>query len=134
MLEAGREASEDHLAARATPWGIEAFARGYAAQHGLQLEDRDAFRRRFDSPVPGEPLKVMFGPIADGVPAGRLVLWLDKLDLTVKRYFVLAVVPGPHGPEVVSREVSDAERSAATLDALASDAALRHSGAALSLR
>jgi hypothetical protein len=134
VLEAGREASEDYLAARATPWGIEAFARGYAAERGLQLEDCDAFRRRFDSPVPGEPLKVMFGPIADGVPAGRLVLWLDKLDLAVKRYFVLAVVPGPHGPEVVSREVSDAERSSATLDALAAESALRHSGAALSLR
>jgi hypothetical protein len=134
VLEAGREASEDYLAARATPWGIEAFARGYAAQRGLQLEDRDAFRRRFDSPVPGEPLKVMFGPIADGVPAGRLVLWLDKLDLAVRRYFVLAVVPGPHGPEVVSREVSDAERSTETLDALAAESALRHSGSALSLR
>ena len=84
--------------------------------------------------MPGEPLKVMFGPIADGVPAGRLVLWLDKLDLAVKRYFVLAVVPGPHGPEVVSREVSDAERSTATLDEIAAEAALRHSGAALSLR
>jgi hypothetical protein len=126
VLHAGREASDDHIAARATPWGIEAFARGYAAQRGLQLEDRDAFRRRFDSPVPGEPLKVMFGPIAAGAPAGRLVLWLDRLDLAVKRYFVLAVVPGPHGPEVVSREVTDAERSAATLDALAVEAALRH--------
>ncbi len=134
VLEAGREASDDYLAVRATPWGIEAFARGYAAQRGLQLEDRDAFRRRFDSPVPGEPLKVLFGPIADGVPAGRLVLWLDKLDLAVKRYFVLAIVPGPHGPEVVSREISDAERSTATLDALAAEAGLRHSGAALSLR
>jgi len=131
VLHAGREASDDHIAARATPWGIEAFARGYAAQRGLQLEDRDAFRRRFDSPVPGEPLKVMFGPIAAGAPAGRLVLWLDKLDLAVKRYFVLAVVPGPHGPEVVSREVTDAERSAATLDALAAEAALRHADAPL---
>ena len=33
----------------------EAFARAYAAARGMQLEDRDAFRRRFDSPVPGTP-------------------------------------------------------------------------------
>lgn len=107
----GAEASADHLAARTTPWGLEAFARGYAAERGMVLEDRDAFRRRFDSPVPGVPLKVLRGG------GRRLVLWLDTSDLAAKRHVLIGI--GPAG--VVHHQVDDAGRSVANLDRLAAE-------------
>jgi hypothetical protein len=145
----GREAATAHTALRATPWGIEAFAREYARSRGLTLEDRDAFRRGFDSPVAGMPLKVLGGEIADGL-RGRLVLWLDPTDLSAKSYWLLAVVPSAGGPAprppagapysadvrgralVLSLEVPDAGRTATNLDALAAAAGLLSSQQALS--
>ena len=111
-LRAGSEASADHVAARATPWGIEAFARGYAASRGMQLEDRDAFRRRFASPVPGAPLKVLRGDRC------RLVLWADYSDVARSTYHLIGV-----GARTVAHQVDDAGRSAANLDRLAAEVA-----------
>ena len=110
--ETGTELSADHTATRAGPWGIEAFARGYAGARGMQLEDRDAFRRRFDSPVPGVPLKVLRRDRC------RLVLWLDPSDLTARRYHLVGI-----GARTVAHEVDDAGRSAANLDRLAAEVA-----------
>ena len=45
----GDEVTADHTAAHAGPWGTEAFARAYAAARGMRIEDRDAFRRRFEA-------------------------------------------------------------------------------------
>ena len=106
----GREARADHAASRALPWGLEAFARGYASARGMVLEDRDAFRRRFESPVPGTPLKVLRGK------GCRLVLWADCSDVTRRTYHLIGV-----GKRTVAHEVDDAGRSAANLDRLAAE-------------
>ena len=82
----------------------------YAPRAAWQLEDRDAFRRRFDSPVPGTPLKVLRG---EGC---RLVLWADYCDLTARRYHLIGV-----GARTVAHEVDDAGRSVANLDRLAAE-------------
>ena len=76
----------------------------------MQLEDRDAFRRRFDSPVPGTPIKVLR---RDGC---RLVLWTDHSDLTARRFHLIGV-----GARTVAHEVDDAGRSFANLDKLAAE-------------
>ena len=106
----GSEVSTDHTTAHAGPWAVEAFARGYAAARGMQLEDRDAFRRRFDSPVPGVPLKVLRGD------RFRLVLWADYSDVTRRTHHLIGV-----GARTVAHEVDDAGRSAANLDRLAAE-------------
>ena len=115
--QAGSEVAADHTAAHAGPWGAEAFARAYAAARGMELEDRDAFRRRFDSPVPGTPVKVLRG---DGC---RLVLWTDDSDLTVRRFHLVGI-----GSRTVAHEVDDAGRSAANLDRLAAEVCAPLSG------
>jgi hypothetical protein len=108
--QTGGEVAADHTAAHAGPWGTEAFARAYAAARDMELEDRDAFRRRFDSPVPGTPIKVLR---RDGC---RLVLWTDDSDLTARRFHLIGV-----GARTVAHEVDDAGRSSAKLDALAAE-------------
>ena len=77
---------------------------------GWSLEDRDAFRRRFESPVPGTPLKVLRGK------GCRLVLWADYCDVTRRTYHLIGV-----GKRTVAHEVDDAGRSAANLDRLAAE-------------
>ena len=79
---------------------------------GWSLEDRDAFRRRFESPVPGTPLKVLRGK------GCRLVLWADYSDVTRRTYHLIGV-----GERTVAHEVDDAGRSAANLDRLAAEVA-----------
>jgi len=106
----GDEVTADHTAAHAGPWATEAFARAYASARGMQLEDRDAFRRRFDSPVPGTPIKVLR---RDGC---RLVLWTDHSDLTARRFHLIGI-----GTRTVAHEVDDAGRSFANLDKLAAE-------------
>ena len=109
-LELGREAKADHAASHALPWGLEAFTRGYASTRGMVPEDRDAFRRRFESPVPGTPLKVLRGK------GCRLVLWADYSDVTRRTYHLIGV-----GKRIVAHEVDDAGRSIANLDRLAAE-------------
>jgi hypothetical protein len=138
-FRAGREVETEDVATRAGPWGIEAFARGYARSRGMRLEDADEFRRRFLSPLAGVPLKVLFGPLAGTGATGRLVLWIDRSDLAAgKRYLNVAVVAAPAGGAqqvagywvvehagalVIAEEVPDHGRSLERLDALASVAA-----------
>jgi hypothetical protein len=125
-----RDAKAVDVHHRSVSWGLEAFAREYARTRGLALEDRDEFRRRFDSPIPGAPLKVMFGSLGGG--RGRLVLWLDRTGHPAPRFWNLAVVPrpavipdlAPYRAEVrgdvliVAEEVPSEGRSLERLDAL----------------
>jgi hypothetical protein len=125
-----RDAKALDVGRRSVSWGLEAFAREYARTRGLALEDRDEFRRRFDSPIPGAPLKVMFGSL--GGARGRLVLWVDRTDHPAPRFWNLAVVPRPaviphlasYRTEVrgdvliVAEEVPSEGRSLDRLDAL----------------
>jgi hypothetical protein len=99
-----------HIGLRAGPWGIEAFARGYANPSRMRLEDVDEFRHRFDSPIPGRPLKVLRA--SDDL---RLVIWLSRYELP-KQHWLLAIAPDG---EVTAQQVTDEGRSADALDALA---------------
>jgi hypothetical protein len=125
---ARREVIASHVALRAGPWGIEAFARGYASARGMRLEDCEEFRRRFDAPLPGRPLKVLRA--SDDL---RLVLWLSRFELP-KQHWLLAIVPAREGPPpavdgyvvaarsgalCVAVPVGDEGRSGAALDTLA---------------
>lgn len=127
---AGGEIHQDEVAARALPWGLEAFAAQYAASRGLRAEDPDAFRHRFRSPVPGAPVRVLYGELGDGV-RGWLALWVDE-SLPQTRNRLLAVAPAPAGAVpapgyeahvadgllVLCDDVRPEERSVARLDAL----------------
>jgi hypothetical protein len=125
--------SHDHVVARARPWGMEAFAREYARSRGLRMEDVDAFRHRFDAPLPGRPIKAFHGDLGDGV-RGHLAIWQDPTSPGRQRHWLLAVVRAPSalpsvapgyvaelrsGALVVAREVAESDRSLAALDALA---------------
>lgn len=132
-LRFGREAAADDIAVRSNLPGLEAFAREYARSRGMALEDRDEFRRRFASPIPGAPLKVIYGNFGNGV-SGRLVLWISRTDAWEVRYWNMAVVPAPAGevagvlPQfrvervgnilVIAEQVPDEGRSVERLDAL----------------
>lgn len=132
---AGGEIHHDEVTARALPWGLEAFAEQYAASRGLRLEDADEFRHRFRSPIPGAPVRVLYGDLGGGT-RGWLVLWVDET-LPQTRNRLLAVVPAPggalaapgyeahltEGMLVLCDDVSAEERSAARLDALRAAAA-----------
>lgn len=132
--ESGQETVAGELVASAGPWGLEAFARGYARVRGLTVEDPDELRRRFTSPVGGRPLRALQGDLGGGVP-GHLAIWRDWVRET---HWLIAIVAAPPGPEpaavppyqasrsggllVLGRQVTDAERTAAELDALAAEA------------
>jgi len=94
-----RELSAAERDARARPWGLEAFVRGYAQPRGLTVEDPAVVQRRLDSPVRGHAVAALHGP------AGHLVLWLDP---TGQRW-VIRIDDGVHA--------EPADWTAATLDA-----------------
>ena len=127
----GADVIASHIGSRARPWGVEAFARGYAAARRMSLEDIDEFRQRFDSPLPGRPLKVLYDAI--GL---RLVLWLSRYELP-PQHWLMAVLPAPAtapapvdgyvvevrgGCLVIAVQVGDDGRSGAALDTLAAAA------------
>jgi hypothetical protein len=130
---AGKETADDDVAARSRLPGLEAFAREYARSRGMALEDRDEFRRRFASPIPGAPLKVMYGTLG-GEVTGRVVMWMARDERWEMRYWNMAVVPAPEGeaagvlPQfrvdrvdnmlVITEPVPDEGRSVERLDAL----------------
>jgi hypothetical protein len=132
-LRAGRETADEGVAARSRLPGLEAFAREYARSRDMALEDRDEFRRRFASPIPGAPLKVLYGKLG-GEVTGRVVLWIARDDRWQVQYWNLAVVPAPAGdaagvlPQfrvervgdvlVIAEPVPDEGRSVERLDAL----------------
>jgi hypothetical protein len=112
--------------------GLEAFAREYARHRGMALEDRDEFRRRFACPIPGTPLKVMYGDLGDGA-TGRIVLWASRDEHFDLQYWNMAVVAAPAGEPplltgyrvevagdalVIAEPVPDEGRSVDRLDAL----------------
>jgi hypothetical protein len=98
---AGKETADDQVAARSKLPGLEAFVREYARSRVLALEDRDEFRRRFASPMPGAPLKVMYG-LLGGEVSGRLVLWMARDERWQMHYWNMAVVPAPDGADLPS--------------------------------
>jgi hypothetical protein len=132
-LRAGPETVQEDAAAASGLPGVEAFAREYAKARGMALEDRDEFRRRFSSPIPGAPLKVMYGQLGGNV-TGRIVLWMARDERWVMRYWNMAVVPAPAGeaagvlPQfrvervgdvlVIAEQVTNDGRSVERLDAL----------------
>ena len=142
-LRFGREAAADDVAVRSNLPGLEAFAREYARSRGMALEDRDEFRRRFASPIPGAPLKVIYGNLGDGV-SGRLVLWISRTDAWEVRYWNMAVVPAPAAAAampgylveragaalVIAEQVPDEGRSIERLDALRAAAVAAAAGTA----
>jgi hypothetical protein len=128
-ISTGRETEDDEVGAPSRAWGLDAFASEYARARGMALEDPAEFRRRFASPIPGAPLKVLYGP------AGRLVLWQARTDDGGIQYWNLAVVPAPPGTAephelpgyrvarvgdaiAVAEQVPDEARSVERLDAL----------------
>jgi hypothetical protein len=136
-LQTAREVARDEIDARARPWGMEAFLRGYAGARALTLEDPNAVRRRLASPVRGHAVGAAHGRIAEGID-GHLIIWLEPGAGTPSRYWLLAAVPAPgHVPAppppyhaevregllVVGVLVDEADRSATALDRLAAVAA-----------
>jgi hypothetical protein len=130
--EVGEDVAHEAIHGRAGPWALEAFTREYARARGYVLEDPDAFRHRFPSPLAGHPQRAMF------TGAGHLVLWKDT---TANTHWLLAVLPHPDGPTpavpapyranrigdllVVGVQVAESDRSAAALDALVAVATQR---------
>lgn len=132
---AGRDHAEERIAGASTAWGLEAFARGYAAAHGLRQEDPDELRRRLPALLLGRAQKAWQGDLGDGL-LGHLALWLDPTpDPLPPVHRLLAVVAappgGPSAPPASYRaaalegglcavwtEVSIDGRSAAALDGL----------------
>jgi hypothetical protein len=134
----GRESADEQVASRSRLPGLEAFAREYARSRGMALEDRDEFRRRFASPIPGAPLKVMYG-LLGGEVSGRVLLWIARDERWQAQYWNMAVVPAPPGdapgpaPQfrveraggllVIAEPVGNEGRSVERLDALRATAA-----------
>lgn len=100
-VRTGRELSAGELAARARPWGVEAFVRGYAASRGLTVEDPEVVRRRFDSPVRGRAVAALHGP------DGHLLLWVEPGGA---RWVILA------GEDVVAQPLGSGDWSEDALD------------------
>jgi len=98
-LRAGQDALEDRSSASAIPWGIEAFARGYATHSGLAVEDHDELRRRLPAPVDGRPQIAWQGEIAPGIE-GHLSTWIDATGSPGPPRFYLLAVTGPTGAPV----------------------------------
>lgn len=130
-LQTGQGALDDRLAASAIPWGIEAFAQGYARHAGLVVEDHEELRRHLAVPIDGRPQIAWQGELAPGVP-GHLSSWIDATDSPrPPRFYLLAAtaatgVPAPagfraeegEGLRVVWQEVTSVQRATHRLDQL----------------
>ncbi|MDQ5895424.1 MAG: hypothetical protein QG596_1685 [Actinomycetota bacterium] len=97
-LGAGQEVMDDRVSSSATPWGIEAFARGYAEHAGLAREDHDELRRRLEVPFNGRPQIAWQGELAAGLP-GHLSIWIDATNSPDPPCFYLLAVTAPTGGE-----------------------------------
>ena len=92
-LETGQEALDDRLKSSAVPWGIEAFARGYAEHAGLTREDHEELRRRLAVPFRGRCQIAWQGELAPG-RAGHLSVWIDATNTPEPpRFYLLAAAP-----------------------------------------
>ena len=97
-LGVGQDSMDERLRASATPWGIEAFARGYAEHAGLTREDHDELRRRLEVPFNGRPQIAWQGELAPGVP-GHLSVWIDATNTPDPPLLYLLAVTPPTGGE-----------------------------------
>lgn len=95
-LQTGQEAIDDRLSSSATPWGIEAFARGYADHAGLVHEDQEEFRRRIGVPFRGRCQIAWQGELNPGQP-GHLSVWIDATNTPEPPRFYLLAVTAPAG-------------------------------------
>jgi len=90
-LKVGQEAMDDRIDSSAIPWGLEAFARGYAKHSGLTREDPEESRRRLEVPFKGRAQLAWQGELSDGTP-GHLSSWIDATNTPEPpRFFLLAV-------------------------------------------
>lgn len=122
---------DERVGSSAIPWGIEAFAQGYAESSGLVRENHDELRRRLAVTFHGRPQIAWQGEVAPGVP-GHLSVWIDATDAPAPpRFYLLAVTgangePAPPGYDVEERdglrylfqEVTSTQRAAHRLDRL----------------
>ncbi|MBN8866024.1 MAG: hypothetical protein J0H98_00575 [Solirubrobacterales bacterium] len=97
-LETGQEAMEDRINSSAIPWGIEAFAAGYARHSGLTREDHEELRHRLEVPFRGRCQIAWQGELAPGRP-GHLSIWIDPSDTPRPPRFRLLAATGPINPE-----------------------------------
>ena len=95
-LETGQEALDDRLKSSAIPWGIEAFARGYAKHAGLTREDHEELRRRLAVPFRGRCQIAWQGELAPG-RTGHLSIWIDATGTPEPPRFFLLAVAGNNG-------------------------------------
>jgi hypothetical protein len=136
FVGAGRDIGRAETDARAVPWGVEAFLRGYAGSRGLTAEDPDALRRRLDAPIRGRAVLAAHGPVAPGAD-GHVAFWREPVPGAPDRHWAMAIVaapanvpPAPAGMRVdvraglliVREEVEEAGRSAEALDRVAAAA------------
>jgi hypothetical protein len=130
-LETGQEALDDRLNSSAIPWGIEAFARGYADASGLAREDHEEFRRQLEVPFRGRCQIAWQGELRPG-RSGHLSVWIDATNTPEPPRFYLLAVTGktgaaaPAGYESVEQnghrltwqEVTSVQRASHRLDQL----------------
>jgi len=130
-LETGQEALDDRLSASSVPWGIEAFARGYAEHAGLTHEDQEEFRHRLEVPFRGRCQIAWQGDLNPGQP-GHLSVWIDPSDTPEPpRFYLLAVTAETgaatpvgyeskeaNGVRLTWQEVSSVQRAIHRLDQL----------------
>ena len=95
-LEAGQDAMDDRLSSSSTPWGIEAFARGYAGHSGLARENIDELRHRVAVPFNGRPQITWQGELSPGTN-GHLSVWIDATGEAASPRFYLLAVTAPTG-------------------------------------
>lgn len=93
-IRAGGEMSADERDQRAYPWALTAYVRGYASTRGLELEDQDALRRRFVSPIRGRATTALHGLLDAGVP-GHLAYWTEPREDGTSRMWAVAIVAAP---------------------------------------
>lgn len=130
-LEVGQEVMDERISASATPWGIEAFARGYEEHSGLTREDHDELRRRVAAPFNGRAQIAWQGELTPGTP-GHLSVWIDATVTPEPPLFYLLAVTGPTGADAPSgfrseeadglrltwQEVGSVDRAVSRLDEL----------------
>lgn len=108
-LQAGQDAADDRLGASAIPWGIEAFARGYAEQSGLTRENHDELRRRVAVPFNGRPQIAWQGELAPGQD-GHVSVWIDATNTPdPPRFYLLAVTAADGGTPPAGYMSSEAD-------------------------
>jgi len=95
-FQTGQEAMDDRLKSSAVPWGIEAFARGYADHSGLVREDHEELRRRLSVPFRGRCQIAWQGELAPG-RTGHISVWIDATNTPEPPRFYLLAAAAKNG-------------------------------------